>query len=56
MAKAPISRFSVPDPDELPADMRERIQAVSEKGRLRAQRLPGACAPARRISRFLRLL
>jgi uncharacterized peroxidase-related enzyme len=31
MAEAPISRFSVPDPDELPADMRERIQAVSEK-------------------------
>ena len=31
MAKASISRFSVPDPDELPADLRERIQAVSEK-------------------------
>ena len=31
MAKAPISRFSVPDPDELPADIRERIEAVSEK-------------------------
>jgi 4-carboxymuconolactone decarboxylase len=31
MANAPISRFSVPDPDELPADIRERIQAVSEK-------------------------
>jgi uncharacterized peroxidase-related enzyme len=31
MAKAPISRFSVPDPDQLPADIRERIQAVSEK-------------------------
>ena len=26
-----MSRFSVPEPDELPADMRERIQAVSEK-------------------------
>lgn len=31
MTKAPISRFSVPDLDELPADVRERIQAVSEK-------------------------
>jgi uncharacterized peroxidase-related enzyme len=31
MAKAPMSRFSVPDFDELPADIRERIQAVSEK-------------------------
>jgi uncharacterized peroxidase-related enzyme len=31
MANASISRFSVPDPDELPADIRERIQAVSEK-------------------------
>jgi uncharacterized peroxidase-related enzyme len=31
MANASISRFSVPDPDELAADIRERIQAVSEK-------------------------
>jgi uncharacterized peroxidase-related enzyme len=31
MAKAPISRFSVPDLDALPADLRERIEAVSEK-------------------------
>jgi uncharacterized peroxidase-related enzyme len=31
MANAAISRFSVPDADELPADIRERIQAVSEK-------------------------
>jgi uncharacterized peroxidase-related enzyme len=31
MAKAPISRFSVPDLEELPADLRERIHAVSEK-------------------------
>jgi uncharacterized peroxidase-related enzyme len=31
MAEAPISRFSVPDVDQLPADIRERIQAVSEK-------------------------
>ncbi|HEX2478077.1 MAG TPA: peroxidase-related enzyme [Geminicoccaceae bacterium] len=31
MAKALISRFSVPDPDELPADIRERIEAVSVK-------------------------
>jgi uncharacterized peroxidase-related enzyme len=31
MAKAPISRFSVPDLDELPADIRERIETVSEK-------------------------
>ena len=31
MAKAPISRFSVPDLDELPPDIRERIRAVSEK-------------------------
>lgn len=31
MTKAPISRFSVPGLDELPADIRERIQAVSEK-------------------------
>ena len=31
MAKAPISRFSVPAVEELAPDMRERIQAVSEK-------------------------
>jgi uncharacterized peroxidase-related enzyme len=31
MAKAPISRFSVPDLDELPADIRERIETVREK-------------------------
>jgi uncharacterized peroxidase-related enzyme len=31
MANAAISRFSVPDADELPADICERIQAVSEK-------------------------
>jgi uncharacterized peroxidase-related enzyme len=31
MANTAISRFSVPDADELPADIRERIQAVSEK-------------------------
>jgi uncharacterized peroxidase-related enzyme len=31
MAKAPISRFSVPDVDELAADIRERIHAVREK-------------------------
>ena len=31
MAKAPISRFSVPDLDELPADIRERIATVGEK-------------------------
>ena len=31
MKKAPISRFSVPDVDELPQDVRERIQAVRDK-------------------------
>lgn len=31
MAKGPISRFSVPDLDELPADIRERIETVREK-------------------------
>jgi uncharacterized peroxidase-related enzyme len=31
MANGAISRFSVPDADELPADICERIQAVSEK-------------------------
>ena len=31
MAKAPISRFSVPDLDELPADIRERIETVRQK-------------------------
>jgi uncharacterized peroxidase-related enzyme len=31
MAKAPISRFSIPNVDELPADIRERVEAVSEK-------------------------
>ena len=31
MTTAPISRFSVPDLDELPPDIRERIQAVGEK-------------------------
>ena len=31
MAKGPISRFSVPDLDELPADIRERIEKVREK-------------------------
>jgi 4-carboxymuconolactone decarboxylase len=31
MAEAPISRFGVPDVDELPPDIRERIRAVSEK-------------------------
>jgi uncharacterized peroxidase-related enzyme len=31
MAKAPISRFSIPKLDELPADIRERVEAVSEK-------------------------
>lgn len=31
MAKAPISRFSVPDLDELPADIRERIETVRER-------------------------
>src|SRR5690606_1579091 len=31
MTGAPISRFSVPELDELPADMRERIEAVREK-------------------------
>ena len=31
MGETPISRFSVPELDELPADMRERIEAVREK-------------------------
>jgi hypothetical protein len=31
MAKATISRFSVPNLDELPADIRERIETVREK-------------------------
>jgi uncharacterized peroxidase-related enzyme len=31
MANAPISRFSIPNVDELPADIRERFEAVSEK-------------------------
>ena len=31
MAKAPISRFSVPDLDQLPAEIRERIETVREK-------------------------
>lgn len=31
MGERPISRFSVPELDELPADMRERIEAVREK-------------------------
>jgi uncharacterized peroxidase-related enzyme len=31
MAEAPISRFSVPNSDQLPADIRERIETVCEK-------------------------
>lgn len=31
MNKAPISRFSVPALDELPADIQERIQTVRDK-------------------------
>ena len=52
---AHISRFAVPELDELPDDVRDTILAVQREDRLRPGRVPRARPPAGRVPRVRRL-